>query len=94
MADDVNHHCETQAMLDGQGLTTAEILYRLPDAQTLLQSYTWQDYDLAPRFPRLRAFLDFWQEQLDGPLHSVRYSHQGLIRPGEWRKVDGEFLLN
>ena len=29
-------------------LTTAEILYHLPDHPGLLQSYVWQDLDLAP----------------------------------------------
>ena len=85
---------ETEAMLNGHGLTTAEILYRMPDARTLLQSYTWQDYDLAPDFPKLYQFLDFWQDKLEGPLHSVRYCHQHLIRPGEWRKVDGVITLH
>lgn len=85
---------ETEAMLNGHGLTTAEILYRMPDCRALLQTFTWQQYDLAPEFPKLRAFLDFWQEKLEGPLHSVRYSHQKLIRPGEWRKVDGVITLH
>ena len=54
----------------------------------------WQDYDLAPEFPQMYGFLDFWENNLDGPLHSVRYSHQKLIKPGEFRRVDGEILLN
>lgn len=58
-----------------------------------LQTYVWQNYDLAPDFPEMRKFLDFWQTSLDGPLHSVRYSHQRLIGPNEWRRVDGEFKL-
>ena len=41
-------------------LTTAEILYHMPDHPSLLQSYLWQEYDLAPQFPTLRKFLDFW----------------------------------
>ncbi len=41
-------------------LTTAEILYHMPDHPHLLQSYLWQEYDLAPNFPALRRFLDFW----------------------------------
>lgn len=45
--------------VEGFSLTTAEILYRLPDHPKLLQSYIWQDYDLAPRFPKLIDFLDF-----------------------------------
>ncbi|MEM1267904.1 MAG: usg protein [Pseudomonadota bacterium] len=81
-------------MLQGHGLTTAEILYRMPDFRSMLQVFTWQDYDLAPEFPKLMQFLEFWEKNLDGPLHSVRYTHQHLVHPGEWRKVDGEFLIN
>ena len=40
-------------------LTTAEILYRLPDHPNVLQTYVWQDLDIAPRFPVLNKFLDF-----------------------------------
>ncbi len=47
-------------------LTTAEILYHLPDHPALLQSFIWQDYDLAPRFPVLHQFLDFWVAQIEG----------------------------
>ena len=80
--------------LNDYRLTTAEILYRLPDHPGLLQSYIWQDLDLAPRFPVLHRFLDFWKATLDGPLHSVRYTHQRLIGPNEWRRVAGEFKLH
>ena len=65
--------------LAGYGLTTAEILYRLPDHPNLLQSYIWQDYDLAPAFPMLTKFLDFWRDTLDGAVHSVRVGHSALI---------------
>ena len=66
-------------------LTTAEILYRLPDHPDLLQTYLWQDLDLAPEFPTLRQFLAFWQRELDGKLHSVRVASARLIQPGKWR---------
>lgn len=85
---------EMELQLKGYGLTTAEILYRLPDHPSLLQSYIWQDYDLAPDFRVLRGFLDFWVRKLEGPLHSVRYSHRKLIGPNEWCHYDGEFALN
>jgi len=87
-------HAEFELMLKGYGLTTAEILYRMPDHPAVLQTYVWQDYDLAPRFPVLMKFLDFWREKLEGPLHSIRYTHQQLIKPNEWRNVQGQFLLN
>lgn len=73
--------------MEGYGLTTAEIHYHLPDHPSLLQLYVWQDYDLAPRFPELRAFLDFWSDKLDGKLHSVMVAHKNLIAPIELRNA-------
>ena len=66
-------------------LTTAEILYHMPDHPGLLQSYVWQDLDLAPRFPTLRKFLQFWTRELDGKLHSIRVATGGPIRPASMR---------
>ncbi len=66
-------------------LTTAEILYHLPDHPGLLQTYVWQGLDLAPRFPTLRRFLQFWARELDGPLHSIRVASGGPIRPASMR---------
>ncbi|GES41412.1 MULTISPECIES: usg protein [Rhizobium] len=85
---------ELEGQLNGYGLTTAHILYHIPDFESVLQTYVWQDYDLAPDFPEMHRFLDFWQTNLDGPLHSVRYSHRRLIGPNEWRRVEGEFKLH
>jgi uncharacterized protein Usg len=78
----------------GYGLTTARILYRMPDHPSVLQTYVWQDYDLCPKFPLLNRFLAFWLEQLEGPLHSVTVAHARLIKPAEIRALDGEFRLN
>ncbi|MEM0898866.1 MAG: usg protein [Pseudomonadota bacterium] len=83
-----------EKQLQGYGLTTAKILYRMPDHLHMLQTYVWQDYDMAPDFPVMKRFLDFWEANLDGPLHSVQYVHQKLIKPGEWTKIDGEMVLH
>ena len=82
------------ASLEGYGLTTAKIFYRLPDHPSLLQTYVWQEYDLFPKFPALNRFLAFWLEKLEGPLHSVTVAHSRLIRPAEIRAVNGEFRLH
>ena len=74
-----------QKVVQGYGLTTAEILYRMPDHTHMLQLYLWQTYDLAPKFPELKKFLAFWEAKLEGPLHSVRIAHHRLIEPTEWR---------
>ncbi len=80
--------------LEGYGLTTARILYRMPDHRSVLQTYIWQQYDLAPRFPVLLDFLAFWERELDGPLHSVTVSHARLIRPAEIRALNGVLTLH
>ena len=69
--------------LDGYRLATAEILYHLPDHPKLLQTYVWQDYDIAPGFPVLKRFLDFWTRSLDGKLHSVRLGGRRVVSASE-----------
>ena len=69
----------------GTSLGNAEIVYRLPDHPGLLQSYVWQDYDIAPRYPVLNRFLDFWSRQIEGPLHSVRVAGKELVSAAEMR---------
>lgn len=83
---------ETQ--LSGYRLTTAEITYRRPDHLHLLQDYIWQDMDMAPDFPVLRRFLEFWENNLEGPLHSVRVASVALVKPAEFRLVDGMMRLH
>lgn len=82
---------ETELMLKGYGLTTAEFYYRMPDYRHVLNSFIWQDYDLAPDHHRLFAFIEYWQGNIEGPLHSVRFVHRKLIGPGAWRNQVGEF---
>lgn len=85
---------DLEAQLKGYSLTTAEILYHLPDHPALLQSYVWQDYDLHPRFPKLTGFLDFWSRNLEGKLHKVLVAHRKLIHPAELRMVGAQFRWN
>ena len=75
-------------------LTTAEILYRLPDHPGVLQAFVWQKLDRAPAFPELSRFLEFWRREIEGPLHSVRVASSALIRPAELRYADGQFTLH
>ena len=83
-----------KAQLAGFSLTTAEILYRLPDHPSLLQSYIWQEYDSAPRFPKLKSFLDFWTSEIEGKLYKVTVMHSKLIRRAELRLVGAELRVH
>ena len=89
-----NCSSEFERQMKGWSLTTAEILYWMPDHRNILQTFLWQNYDLAPKFPRLKEFLDYWERNLDGPLHSVRVAHASIIGPGEFRNVDAEWRLH
>jgi len=80
--------------LRGYRLTTAEILYHMPDHPAVLQSFIWQDLDLVPGFPVLNKFLRFWEVSIDGRLHSVRVAARGIISDAELRLTAGEFTLN
>jgi uncharacterized protein Usg len=75
-------------------LTTAEILYHMPDNHGVLQTFIWQKLDRAPGFPELSRFLDFWRREIEGPLHSVRVASSALVRPAELRYANGQFSLN
>ncbi|MCS6891893.1 MAG: usg protein [Rhodovarius sp.] len=75
-------------------LTTAEILYHMPDHPHLLQTFIWQKLDRAPGFPELTRFLEFWRREIEGPLHTVRVASSALIRPAELRYANGEFRLH
>ena len=79
--------------LSAHRLTTAEILYHLPDHPVLLQSYVWQDYDTAPHYPVLRRFLAFWQRELEGKLHSVRVATLPVIQAPKTRRAEAYLTL-
>jgi uncharacterized protein Usg len=80
--------------LDGYRLTTAEILYHLPDHPRLLQSYIWQALDIAPRFPVLQRFLTFWERNIEGRLHSVKVCSTGIVKAAEFRVVGSELRIH
>lgn len=75
-------------------LTTAEIIYHLPDQPDLLQSFIWQKLDLAPEFPELRRFLDFWSHNIDGKLHSVKVAQAKFAGRLRYRDLTASFLLH
>jgi uncharacterized protein Usg len=90
----VSRQGDVARQLAGWSLTTAVILYRLPDYPSLLQTYVWQEYDLHPSFPRLTEFLNFWTRTLEGKLFGVTIAHKRLVSPAVWRTQRCEFSLH
>lgn len=81
------------AQLKGYRLATAEILYHMPDHPSLIQSFIWQNFDLSPHYPKLMKFLKFWEDNLDGRLHSVTVGAKQLIAASEFENAE-EIVLH
>lgn len=85
---------ELELQLRDYRLTTAEILYHFPDHPVLLQSYVWQELDLAPKFPTLKKFLEFWDRELDGKIHSVKVMHAEIVKPHEFKLINAPIRIH
>ena len=83
-----------ELQLQGYRLTTAEIVYHLPDHPALLQSFIWQKFDLAPDYPELQRFLEFWSRNIEGKLHSVKVGQARFAGRPRFRHVSASLLLH
>jgi uncharacterized protein Usg len=79
---------------EGQALTRAEIRFRLPDCHSVVGRYIWEEFDQAPEYPMLFAFLANWQEPIEGMLQSIQILHRAPVGPERWKHVGGRLLLN
>ena len=78
---------DAELILKGYGLTTARMFYHLPDHPLVLNVFIWQFHDLQPDYPHLFEFIEFWQREIEGSLHSVEFSHDRPCFGGNWRNV-------
>lgn len=85
---------EIERQLRGARLTTAEVLYWMPDHPGLLQRFLWQTDDVAPEFPRIHKFLLFWRREIEATIHSVTVSAVGLVAPAKLRVAGFEGRLH
>jgi len=85
---------EIERQLNEYRLTTAEIVYPMPDHLDLLQTYVWQALDLAPSFPELHKFLKFWERELEGPLYAVKVAGSEILAPARSRHIDHSLALH
>lgn len=76
---------DLERQLMGWRLTTAEIVYRLPDHPSLLQTFVWQKLDAAPKYPALQKFLEFWEREIEAKIHTVRVAQRGIVSPADFR---------
>ena len=78
---------ELSLRLRGWRLATAEVLYYMPDHPSLLQSFVWQTLDVAPDYPRIHRFLEFWRREIEAVIHSVQLASGETLAPAQVRNV-------
>lgn len=81
-------HDDLTLRLNGWRLATAEVLYYMPDHPSLLQSFVWQTLDLAPEYPRIHRFLNFWRREIEAVIHSVRLASGETLAPAKLNAAD------
>lgn len=79
---------------EGYRLTTAEILYRTSDHPEVLQTFVWQDLDLAPQYPVLNRFIKYWRQEIEGDLHSITIGKTEMVTPEELRHANVSLLIH
>ncbi|MGE3142308.1 MAG: Usg family protein [Hyphomonadaceae bacterium] len=82
---ELGEHTEMALRLRGWRLARAEVIYYLPDHPSLLQSFIWQTLDIAPNYPRIRQFLDYWKREIEAVIHSVRLATGEELAPGSMK---------
>lgn len=82
--------------LSGEGVTTAFIFFRFPDAPSIVRAepIIWQYDDIFPDFPKTHAFVDYWHREVHGPLHAMRIGHPKLPSPIDIKIPNSEFRLH
>jgi len=77
---------------DGLRLTSVKVIYFLPDYRNILNEFWWQTMDVPPKYPKVKKFVDYWNDYIEGAIRSLEIGHQegfGI----QWRRVDREFDL-
>lgn len=66
---EITPQAEEAGLFGAYRLLTVEIVFA--DSLDEASAITWQDYDLTPGFPRLRAFINRWRDDPDHKVESV-----------------------
>ena len=77
---------------DGLRLTSIKIIYSLPDYTNILNEFWWQAMDHPPKYPRMKTFVDYWNDSVEGIIRGLEIGHKENFGI-QWKKVDWDFDL-
>ena len=75
--------------LSGYNRLTMLIRYCMPDNPLIIcpHPFIYQLDDVAPKFPALKQYLQFWEREIEAQIESVTFAHAKLIKPAEFKAV-------
>ena len=74
-------------------LMTLNIFYYMPDHQHIIQEFLWQTMDLKPKYPRIKEFLKFWQEEIDAKIKEIQIGEENSLQPSKYKNVEQIFRI-
>ena len=77
---------------DGLRLASVKVIYSLPDYKNVLNEFWWQTMDVPPKYPKVKTFVDYWNDYIEGRIKSLEIGHQEEYG-NQWRRVDREIAL-
>jgi uncharacterized protein Usg len=81
-----------QKMVEGYGLTTLWVVYHRLDYPSLVQTMTYQQYDLYPSFPHMTSIVARIRSQTR--VRGALVGHSRLIKPAEVSAIDTEIRIH
>lgn len=78
---------------DGLRLTSIKIIYHLPDYHNILNEFWWQTLDRPPHYPRMKTFVDYWNEYIEGVIRSLEIGHRSEFGPIQWTNAIDIFKI-
>ena len=72
-------------------IATVQVIYFIPDHLHIVNEFMWQTEDELPEYPRIKRCLDYWDNNIDGPIKEV-YIYDN--KHSNVRVVDRRYSIN
>ena len=60
----------------------------MPDYHSILQEFIWQTMDIAPKYPRMMKFLEYWDLHIEASIHKVTIYSADNIKATDIKTID------
>lgn len=72
----------------GYSLVTVNVIYFIPDYNSLVNEFMWQTLDIQPKYPRVMKFLNFWQTEIEAVIKEIQLADSRGFQPRSFRRIE------